>query len=57
MKEEKPKNLAASVRARPTSYSQKHHEDFQLVLTRYVIERFLYRLSVSDHRAGFYTER
>jgi hypothetical protein len=53
VKGEKPKNLVASVRARLSNYSQKHHEDFQLVLTRYVIERFLYRLSVSEYRAGF----
>jgi hypothetical protein len=50
---DKPRNVAASVRARLTEFARKRGEEFQLVLTRYAIERFLYRLSVSPHRDGF----
>ncbi len=53
MKNEKPTNVAASVRARLTNFSRDHGEEFQLVLTRYAIERFLYRLSVSEHGSAF----
>ena len=47
------RNVAASVRQRLLNYAREHSEDFQLVLTRYVGERFLYRLSKSAH-AGQY---
>jgi len=50
---EKPRNLAASVRQRLSDLARKLGEDFQLVLTRYAIERFLYRLSRSEHRNDF----
>lgn len=53
MTKEKPRNLAASVRQRLTDTARKLGEDFQLVLTRYAIERFLYRLSRSEHRDEF----
>jgi hypothetical protein len=53
VKNEKPKNVAASVRARLMNYSKQRGDEFQVVLTRYVIERFLYRLSVSVHRRTF----
>jgi hypothetical protein len=45
--------MAASVRQRLTDVARKHSDDFQLVLTRYAIERFLYRLSCSGHREEF----
>lgn len=48
-----PKDIAASVRGRLTEFSRKHNEELQTVLTRYAIERFLYRLSVSQHADGF----
>jgi hypothetical protein len=48
-----PKNIAASVRARLTEFARKHGEELQTVLTRYAIERFLYRLSVSSHGDSF----
>jgi hypothetical protein len=48
-----PKNIAASVRARLTEFARKHNEELQTVLTRYAIERFLYRLSISPHGDGF----
>jgi hypothetical protein len=50
---EPPKNVAASVRARLTSLARERGEDFQLVLTRYGLERLLYRLSRSPHRDEF----
>lgn len=39
------KGLAASIRQRLLNISRRDNLDFQLVLTRYAIERFLYRLS------------
>lgn len=53
MKKDKPRNLAASVRHRLTDLARKQGEDFQLVLTRYTIERLLYRLSRSAHGGEF----
>ncbi len=53
MTKERPRNLAASVRQRLMNLAQTHHEDFQLVLTRYALERLLYRLSQSEHRDVF----
>jgi predicted nucleotidyltransferase component of viral defense system len=42
-----PRNLAASVRQRLLNLAQAQKEDFNLVLTRYGIERLLYRLHCS----------
>ena len=42
-----PRNLAASVRQRLLNLAQAQREDFNLVLTRYGIERLLYRLEQS----------
>ncbi len=53
MSKDKPRNLAASVRHRLTDLARKQGEDFQLVLTRYIIERLLYRLSRSPYRDQF----
>ncbi len=53
MSKKKPTNLAASVRQRLTELARKQGEDFQLVLTRYVIERLLYRLSRSEYGGEF----
>jgi hypothetical protein len=50
---DRPKNMAASVRARLTDLARKQHEDFQLVLTRYAIERLLYRLTRTAHATEF----
>ena len=46
-------NLPASVRQRPLNLATERKEDFGLVLSRYGLERFLYRLSVSPHRDSF----
>jgi hypothetical protein len=48
-----PKNLTASVQARLLNLARHRGEDFQLVLTRYGIERLLYRLSRSPYRDEF----
>jgi predicted nucleotidyltransferase component of viral defense system len=45
--------MAASVRQRLLNLSRTRREDFQFVLTRYALERFLYRLSQSKHRDVF----
>lgn len=50
---EKPRNLAASVRQRLFNLAQERREDFGLVLTRYGLERFLYRLAQSHYRDQF----
>jgi predicted nucleotidyltransferase component of viral defense system len=50
---EKPRNVAASVRQRLMNLARAQNEDFQLVLTRYALERLLYRLSQSEHRDVF----
>lgn len=47
------KNLAASVRQRLLNHAREHEEQFQLVLGRYAMERFLYRLDQSTHRDRF----
>lgn len=47
------RNVAASNRARLLKLSRERDEDFQFLLTRWAIERFLYRLSVSDHKDRF----
>ena len=44
---------AASVRQRLLNRSRTEAEDFQVLLTRYVLERFLYRLGQSEHRERF----
>ena len=46
-------NSPTSVRARLLNTSRQSGEDFQSVLTRYAIERFLYRLGISDHKDSF----
>jgi hypothetical protein len=47
------RNVAASVRARLKQHADAAKEDFNLTLTRYGLERLLYRLSVSRHAPGF----
>ena len=53
MSRETPRNLAASVRQRLFKRAQERHEDFGLVLTKYGLERFLYRLAHSRYRDQF----
>lgn len=47
------RDLGASVRARLLEQARKEQSDFQLLLTRYVLERLLYRLSVSEYHDRF----
>jgi hypothetical protein len=47
------KNLAASIKQRLLNLSRERGLDFNLVLTRYGVERILYRLSCSGHRDEF----
>jgi predicted nucleotidyltransferase component of viral defense system len=47
------KNIGASVRARLLNLSRERNQPFDLLLTRYTLERLLYRLSLSRHRDRF----
>ena len=47
------RNTAASVRARLLKKAQADGLDFSLALTRYALERLLYRLGISSHRDNF----
>ena len=47
------RNVAASVRARLQNLAREQQANFQRVLTRYALERFLFRLSVSPHKELF----
>lgn len=46
--------LIASVQARLLNRAKERGEDFSLVLSRYAVERFLYRLSVSPDRDRYW---
>lgn len=47
------RNVAASVRARLKNRADTMQEDYNLLLTRYGLERLLYRFSVSPHATNF----
>ena len=47
------RNMGASVRARLLNLAKKRNQLFDLMLTRYVLERLLYRLSVTRYREQF----
>ncbi|MCD6589550.1 MAG: nucleotidyl transferase AbiEii/AbiGii toxin family protein [Candidatus Fermentibacteraceae bacterium] len=47
------KNVAHSIFQRLLSRARTNREDFNLLLSRYGMERFLYRLSVSPHNDRF----
>jgi predicted nucleotidyltransferase component of viral defense system len=49
----KLRDLGASVRARLLALAQQKGQSFELLLTRYAIERLLYRLSLSAHQDRF----
>ncbi|WP_372071428.1 nucleotidyl transferase AbiEii/AbiGii toxin family protein [Tistrella mobilis] len=46
-------NIAASVRARLQNIAKQKKANFQRMLTRYALERLLFRLSVSPHKDRF----
>ena len=48
-----PKNLPASIRQRLADLARARNDAFDLILVKYGLERILYRLSRSPHRASF----
>ena len=46
--------LAASIHARLLNRAKTRNEDFNLILTRYALERFLYRLSLVPAREAYW---
>jgi hypothetical protein len=48
-----PQNVAASVRQRLLNRSRADNRSFNELLQYYAMERFLYRLSISDHAQNF----
>jgi len=53
MRKRQPINLTASVRQRLLNRAREKGEDFNLVLTRYALERLLYRLARSQYADRF----
>jgi hypothetical protein len=53
MTREPVKNPAASIRSRLLALAQSKGQDYQRILGRYAIERFLYRLGGSIYRDKF----
>lgn len=47
------RDIGASVRARLMNLARERGQVFDLLLTRYALERLLYRLSISQHRSRF----
>ncbi len=47
------KNTAASIRQRLLNLSRERYEDFDYVLRQYVMQRLLYRLSISHYAGQF----
>jgi len=45
--------MAASVKQRLLNQARKSGEDFGFLLGRFAVERFLYRLSLSEHAGEF----
>jgi hypothetical protein len=48
MKGKTPKDPAASIRVRLLDHAKRHGDDYQRILTRYAIERLLFRLSQTE---------
>lgn len=53
MSNRNPEHIDVSVRQRLLNLSRERKEDFNLILTRYAVERFLYRLSCSEYAEKF----
>lgn len=49
MSKAQPTNLPASIRQRLLNLSRERGEDFQIVLTRYAVERLLFGLGREEH--------
>jgi predicted nucleotidyltransferase component of viral defense system len=50
---EPKRNMGASVRARLLNLAKERNQPHELLLTRYALERLLYRLSTTNHRDRF----
>lgn len=50
---DRPRNLGASIRARLLNVARQRDLENNLLLTRYALERLLYRLSTTTHRDRF----
>jgi predicted nucleotidyltransferase component of viral defense system len=50
---DRPRNMAASVRARLLAHARATGLSFDQVLTRFVLERLLFRLATSGHADRF----
>ncbi len=48
------KEIAKSIRGKLLNLSKRDNIVFQIVITRYIYERLLYRLSISDYKDKFY---
>jgi predicted nucleotidyltransferase component of viral defense system len=53
MSNSQSRDLAASIRDRLLNIARNNQEDFQSILTRYALERLLYRIYQSQHRDLF----
>ena len=53
MTKERPQNIPSSVRQRLQMQARHRMEEFHFILTRYAVERLLYRLTSSPHRDIF----
>ena len=53
MRKDKPTNVVVSVHDRLLKMAKERQEEFHFLLTRYALERLLYRLSRSPHRDVF----
>ena len=53
MSKDKLNNVVASVRQRLANIARTNGVDFNLLLTHFAIERFLYRLCKSDYKNQF----
>lgn len=53
MADSKPRNVGASIRARLQNLAAQKGQLFDILLTRYALERFLYRLSRSEFAGQF----
>jgi hypothetical protein len=53
VKDHPRRNVAASVRQRLMNLSRQSGEDFQFVLTKFGLERLLYRLAQTSHAEQF----
>jgi predicted nucleotidyltransferase component of viral defense system len=53
MTNREPRDVGASIRQRLLNLARERGDDFQLVLTRYALERLLYRLGRTEHRDRF----